>query len=521
MINLFGADGLSQLRFRFGRSYLVAARWRKIEFRDTVRHIPHSVKELGELVGLPKLERDTSEAYCIRDATITYRTAKLLGELYGEFGIAPKSTLAAGAYAIWRDSFWTGDPPRLPDSNIYQAAEAAYIGGRTEAFGAGEFGPVKAIDAASMFPWSMRSAPFPVPWGPWTRSTDLEPNGLFLADVDSRLPVPLLGVRTADGLRYPNGRFSGWFVGGELIAARGAGCRVRVRRGFSFLESCDPFRSYVDRFYRLKQAARGPKRLFYKLLLNSLYGKFGQKGRIVNVLDVESFLSRPDRPLDFRVWAGLVIFETDRTPPPWGNMVWAAIVTSRARVRLWREINRIRNSGGVPLYCDTDSVIYSGGPEYPVKARRIGDFENRGNYHGALITGRKEYGLLKPNGEWEVHAKGVPAAYRLDYLRTGRAEFRRPNRLKESARRGLTANSWETRIKVRRTELIEPGASGRLLTVPETDSGIGSDPDQEKRQCRIRKPARGQRKPPAKSGGNGKKNRRGAIPGGNGRKPKN
>lgn len=470
LVNLFGRERLRDIRLNFGRSHLVGATWGPIHFRDTLRHVPVSVADLGDIVGLPKLEKNFSSVeYCLRDAAITFRAAKLFREAYAEEGQYPRLTIASTAFNIWKRKYWKREIWR-PLKEVWRGALEAYHGGRTEPFALGEFPDVKAIDAASMFPWAMITAPLPLPWGCFSRvqrDGDFDPSGIYRVRVNSDLERPLLPYRSCDGTVYPNGKFTGWYVGEELQAFGALGGRVRVLEGFKFLEEAEPFASYVRSMFRKKQRSRGAKRTMFKYLLNTLYGKFGQKGEKVEALSLARFLELKTAPLDYRIWEGLCIFTKKADPPPWSNMVWPAFVTARARVRLHKEILKIMKAGGKPLYCDTDSVIFQGGRiRYPASTKIPGTFENRGAYKVCLIVGKKEYGLQGPGG-WEIHVKGVPRSERETYLRTGRARYKLPAKIRESARRGLQPNIWTEREKVRRVNFEKRSRKpdGSLLPV--------------------------------------------------------
>lgn len=457
LVNLFGVGRLRELELTFNKSALVSAKWsaRNMYFRDTLRHIPVSVKELGEMVGLQKLERGkhASKKYALVDATITYRSAKFLRGIYTEFGIEPKMTLAACAYAIWKDKYWKQDVI-FPPQEIVDFAKLCYFGGRTEPFGIGEFLDINVIDASSMFPWAMIQGDFPIPWGAFRRAkrnAEIKPSGIYKASIKSNIILPSLPVRTEKGLIYPNGNFDGYFVGEELIYAKEIGIDIKIIEGYEFAETCRPFDKYVTDFFELKNKSRGAQRMVYKLLLNALYGKFGQGGERIKAIPVEEFIQLQYPPEDFRQWYGICIFREIEQPPPWGNNVWSAIVTARARIRLHREAMRIIKKGGKILYCDTDSLCFIGkNSKYPEKAKRPGDFENRGTYRRILIKGKKEYGLEKTPGEWEVHIKGVPGSERLRYLTEGRARYAKPVKIRESSRIKVAPNVWKTVEKRRR-----------------------------------------------------------------------
>lgn len=452
LINVFGLERMHEIRFRFGRSYLVSAQWRLIDFRDTVRHLPMGVAELGPLVGLKKLKRSKSLRYAMRDSAITFRAARFLHQTYKRFKTRPRTTLASTAYAIWAGQFFQEEVRAAPHE-VRDAARIAYHGGRTEPFAIGSRDRVRVIDAASMFPWAMIQGPFPVVWGPYRSvrpGADPLPHGLYRARLTIERAPGAIPFRTDNGTVYPIGSWVTWITGEEALYLRELGEGCRILGGFEFLETVRPFDRYVQTLFDLKNRTRGPERTLYKLLLNALYGKFGQRGGRIVFQPLQLYEKRRNPP-PARIWAGQAIYRVETPPPPWGNVLWAAIVTARARVRLHRELSRVRADGGVPLYCDTDSIIYSGGKRrYPKRAERAGDFESRGVYRSVRIEGKKEYGLEIRKGLWIVHAKGVPFAARPDFLTTGRARYQKPMRLLEASARGLRPNVWSEREKVRR-----------------------------------------------------------------------
>lgn len=487
LLNLFGMERLRELSLKFGKSYLCGAQWRghKVHFRDTVRHVPIGVEALGELIGLKKREarlfdgaEKVTEAKlvrrCIRDTAITYQAARKLRELYAELGARPRLTLASSAYNVWFDLFWKREV-RRPLHEHWAAAFEAYYGGRTEPFSIGEFEGVEACDASSMFPWAMTVAPLPLPWGRFHRvmpgETRIDPCGFYRVSVRSDLALPLLPFRSKSGLVFPNGSWSGWYVGCELIRFGKLGGKFVVREGFTFSERVRPFDSYIRTMFERKKRSQGARRLFYKLMLNSLYGKFGQRGERVVAKTLDQFTALDNPPAKFRVWAGMALYTENKNPPPWGNNIWPAIVTARARVRLHEEMTRLSGLGCRLLYCDTDGVLFVPGDKgrayHPQSAAQAGDFETRGRYRVALIRAKKEYALQEMGGKWQFFAKGVPFVEREKYLRTGKAEFRRPVKMREAARSGAEPNVWRATRKERHVTFEHRGrrADGSLSPV--------------------------------------------------------
>jgi hypothetical protein len=480
LINLFGPDRIREVLIRFGKTALVGATWRghNVEFRDTLRHIPASVEELGKLVGLHKvnlaMRAEHMRARCIRDAAITYRTARIVGRVYATFKEYPRLTLPSTAYHIWQKHYFRREV-FLPSDEIRLAARDAYHGGRTEAFSLGTYDRVHVIDVASMYPWALTAGGMGIPWGPFTRVSEgaaVDPLGLYRVRVTVPHGIlPPLPFRTNDGTVYPQGTWEAWYMGEELEYSQSIGVQVRVLEGFQFLSTAEPFEKYVAMLFKRKASARGAMRSVYKLMLNGIYGKFGQGGDRVICIPAEQLFKMEEPPQDFRVWNGLVFYRRSAKPPPWGNNLWAAVTTARARVKLHREMSRLIAQGCRVLYCDTDSVVYIGdGPRYPEKAKRAGVFESRGEYGEMLIVGKKEYGL-RDGRQWELHAKGVPKAERKRYLKEGIAEFQRPVKMRESSRINVAANTWRTVRKERRTvnrgREILPDGRLRVLEVRE------------------------------------------------------
>lgn len=88
--------------------------------------------------------------------------------------------------------------------------------------------------------------------------------------------VPVAPFRQENGkVIYPTGQFSGTYFSEELKTLRAYGYKVEVVRAHHFSKTY-PFNNYVNHFYELKKNAVGPDRVFVKLMLNSLYGYFGQ-----------------------------------------------------------------------------------------------------------------------------------------------------------------------------------------------------------------------------------------------------
>ena len=84
----------------------------------------------------------------------------------------------------------------------------------------------------------------------------------------------MYGIRTIAGL----GTWAGWITSYEYDKAIDLGYKIEILKGYSFARKII-FKEYVDKLYqlRLEYTKDNPMNLIAKLLMNSLYGKFGMK----------------------------------------------------------------------------------------------------------------------------------------------------------------------------------------------------------------------------------------------------
>jgi len=350
---------------------------------DTLNLFPAALKEWGEAIGYPKLKVDlwkdddkTIGVYCFRDVEILVRLWDLLEAFIGENdfgGMAP--TVSSLAFRAFRHRFMDGDIYIHAYEPALELERAAYYGGRTECFRLGVL-PDRVytiLDVNSMYPYVMQAGAYPVKiikhWDGGTLD-DLRAalrDGEAVARVRVRTDRPVVPYRGAKRIIYPVGTFDTDLAGPELRLLLKHGMIEYVYEMAAY-ERGRPFRRYVESLYRLrrKYAGKGLKvwEQLVKLMLNGLYGKFGQKAEtwekcpnynhlppgIYHYLTTGGGGMRMMISLGGEVWV-----KTGEEEAPQSFPGLAAYVTSHARVRLWKymEIAGFDNL----IYCDTDSLI--------------------------------------------------------------------------------------------------------------------------------------------------------------------
>lgn len=337
-------------------------------------------------------------------------------------------TQAGTAMKVWQKISGREAPNDRYGIN-YKLFSPYYYGGRCQAFEFGLIqGPLKMVDIRSAYPYAMLSKhPISLDY------QEVKIHDIYdLAEAD-RGPSLHQVVCVAHGcfpfrgddgsLYFPNDDVERLYyvTGWELLAAYDTGTveRAFYHKSFVFEETID-FSEYILHFFeeRKQAKARGDKAgdIFSKLLMNSLYGKFGscpdeyRNYMIVepSIFDEHGQIGSDDggEPWDFGgefgPWA-LAERPLSEDEQRFYNVATAASITGYVRAYLWRAICLC---GGV-AYCDTDSIVAR-----DVSALRIGD--NLGDwslddeFSDGAIAGRKLYAFKSDlSGYHKIASKGV------------------------------------------------------------------------------------------------------------------
>jgi len=381
-----------------------------IEWRDSTDLMAMRLASIGDALGFPKgitpeeyilgtvteIKQEDID-YCVQDCEILRQALLSLERSFTEWVGKPPGTVglprtaASLAYRVWsstswpegwgyeRDGEWNSCGRCWSDHNA--AFAEAYFGGRVQILGTpGEMvGPVRSMDANSMFPSVMKAGLYPdiedvqrCMGNPRILQDFLQlEDRVLVADVTlnaNGAPLFLPGT-TEDGRRdWTQERFEGFLAQPELEHALEIGWELESVRMIHHAKAIRPFVQYVDHFYNLRneyKAAGDGRELFVKLLLNSLYGKFGQRP-MKQRIDQDDKISALMELKDFDIKYDLHFYDAegqlpylekleDPTDPRSQWMGFAAFITSYARV----ELNKaILIAGNDALYCDTDSVHY-------------------------------------------------------------------------------------------------------------------------------------------------------------------
>lgn len=215
------------------------------------------------------------------------------------------------AFGIFRSNFLTKDI-KIPliYNKIYKDIKDSYTGGSVDVFK--PYGEnIKGYDVNSLYPYIMKFFKMPVGTVKYFMG-DISllgeiPYGIFEVELETpkfiRHPILQVRVRTKNGGNRtisPLGNWTSWYHSEEIKNAMIFGYKFKILRGYTF-DSEIIFKEYVDNIYSLKSSASpgDPIYIISKLLLNSLYGRFGMspesENHIIISNDNDQFL------LDYKI----------------------------------------------------------------------------------------------------------------------------------------------------------------------------------------------------------------------------
>ncbi len=353
-----------------------------IMFVDSLNWFRESLETLGERLGLAKLKIDFETAdleslsrYCRRDVEILILAFESLARFLTDNSISRLApTIGSLAWSAFLFRHYRKPIYIHNNAQAIDLERSAYKGGRTECFFIGELndGPYYVVDVNSLYPYVMRSNFYPVKYEKIVHNLQLSDLGTLLrrkmviAECLVETPLPIYAVR-GERTVFPVGIFGLVLCTNELRKALDLG-HIRSIKTAVIYKRAKIFTSFVERFYKLRrQFITDDNKLyeyFCKILMNSLYGKFGQKaetwikigeapGEIDRVEDCYDTVTHKRRKL--RYLLGEVFEMTGFTESRHSFPAIAAHVTAYARLYLYDIM--VQCGKGNYYYCDTDSLF--------------------------------------------------------------------------------------------------------------------------------------------------------------------
>lgn len=349
---------------------------------DSMNWFPEGLYKTGERIGIPKMKIDFNTCtrqylseYCRNDVRIELENFKLfikflLGNMISRLCYTRAST-AMAAYLLrhYHTPIYIHN-----NREAIQLERESYKGGRCECFYIGDSNDEThyVLDVNSLYPFVMANNTYPTKYKKILhnpRSTTFE-DYLFTHAIVAKVQVntiePVYAVRDKRTI-FPIGRFVTTLTTPEIKYAIEHN-HIESVIDCVVYEQANIFSSYVNTIYTLRKdfKSAGVKQydVLCKYLLNSLYGKWGQKaeqwtkiGDAPDEPDREEILFTDSIPRVRRLRYLLgQLFELTGHGEAYNSFpAISAHVTAYGRLYLWHLMNVCGH--GNYLYCDTDSLI--------------------------------------------------------------------------------------------------------------------------------------------------------------------
>ena len=288
-------------------------------------------------------------------------------------------------------------------------------------------------DVVSLYPYVMKSFKLPYKIKQFVEGNILLSNkelfdnsfGFYKVKVTTPKQIlnPLLpfknngaGVASSTVL-YPEGSWIGTYYSEEIKNAIKYGYKFEIISGYLF-EADYLFRDYIGELFNMKlNSQKGtPMYLISKLLMNSLYGKFGIHFELPNytVIEYDESKTSGDRAL-----VGLtdlinlnngyaLASKAGDTTQPLGNVAISSAITALARVHMSQFFNNYNHQ---VYYTDTDSIITDKPLSESLVGKNLGQMTLENTYTKFITLGPKFYGGITSNGHTILKIKGLTKDY--------------------------------------------------------------------------------------------------------------
>ena len=417
-------QGGYKLRFfhNAGATTIISVRSKdgSLMFVDFMNWFAESLESIGVRLGIPKIKIDFEtctkaelNVYCKRDVEILLFAFKdFVRFLEGNHISRLCYTIASTAMAAYLFGCYSEKIYIHNNKEAIDLERESYKGGRVECFYIGELNDetYHVLDVNSLYPTVMASFAYPTAYKKMYHGMRLESLRTLLqtnsaiAKVMIETDEPAYAVKRGRTI-FPTGSFWTVLTTPELFYALKHDHIVKIDDVVIY-DQADLFSHYVNKLYQLRLDFKSAGVASYveitKKLLNSLYGKFGQKGEVWE--KIGDAIGEPSRvEICFSATGGCVkqiryllgeVWELTGYEETFNSFpAIASHVSAYARMYLY-ELMKIAGSGNY-FYCDTDSLIVNdtglGNLKCYLSETSLGSLKEIESTPTLVIRGLKDY----------------------------------------------------------------------------------------------------------------------------------
>lgn len=246
--------------------------------------------------------------YAVNDAVIQHGVGEQIFKYHEKYDVQMSLSIAQLAERIFRHQFLNKPWPSLPDYLNYFCLRS-YHGGKNGMYvKPGMYKNVNYYDIKSAYPWAMYQLPdFDDESGSWYEVKELVKEHFGIYKITGTIKDCLYPVCFTDNFKKQVGKGEVYLTSPEVFSAlKHKELKIDHIEGLIFAEKNrmeimfnnekdtekTSFQKFIDHFYELKNQTpkEDPNYIFYKIILNSLYGKFIQMVKVSgDVFDLDNY----------------------------------------------------------------------------------------------------------------------------------------------------------------------------------------------------------------------------------------
>ena len=381
--------------------------------------------------------KEESIKYCIIDCITLYEILIKFNQLIFEkfhLNINNYPTLPSLAFANYRCNYLEDDLIVGLFGEVFNDIKKSYTGGAVDMYIPinNYLEKVYCYDVNSLYPFIMKTCDMPIGKATFFEGDilkyDIDAFGFFNVEVttpDNLLhPIIQIHHKTNDGIRTvaPLGRFETMLFSEELKNAIKYGYKFTIKSGYLFSRA-KIFNNIINDLYNIRTnyPKSDPMNYIAKLLMNSLYGRFGMDDQFteLNILDQSAYNKFESKFKDNIIGVTMLgdkyLVNTKNTSLDVildngsmshnVNIAIASAITSYSRIHM----SQFKNNPNYKLfYTDTDS-IYINKPldDDFISDKKLGKMKLEFIADKAIFIAPKVYGLITNDNRQIIKIKGL------------------------------------------------------------------------------------------------------------------
>jgi len=387
---------------------------------NDISHYSKEVLKLNNFIEWRDLIRKYCESDCISLYQILINFRKLIFDNFSIL-IDKYPTTPSLAFAVFRSKYLKDGTIPIINGEIDEFIRGSFTGGSTEMIiPYGE--NIYVYDVNSLYPFQMANQEFPI--GKINRFIDLNEvpeNNLWFgkAIVTSKtdMHIPYLQIHRNRTIS-PNGTFGMIITSAEYYNAL-KDYNIQILGGYHF-KGGNLFYDYVTDIYKLRMnyPKSHPLNYIAKLLMNSLYGRFGMKDILVESKFADSKVVRETTVLtSIKLDEDLFFIETEKERDEADtNVGIASLITSYSRIHMQKIKQYCINNNIKIYYFDTDSIFTSDPLPDHFISNELGKLKLEYIFKEAVFLGPKIYGGITNEGDYICKIKGYKDSKKVSFL---------------------------------------------------------------------------------------------------------